>query len=96
MILACQEMPPQPQRFPYTTMPRRIAAGHRRLFDSRLEQILQRELCYTSVTRTCKLADIPVAYGVRRVAKVRVVEEVEELAAELELPSLENRELLEQ
>src|ERR1035438_7368408 len=77
--------------------PANIRRGIIRLIESRLEQILQRELCNTSITRIRESSErSAVADTGIRIAKVRVVEEVEEFTSELDLPKFMNRELLEQ
>ena len=66
------------------------------LVDSRLEQILQRELGDASGVCTRKLSECSVANTGIHAVEIRMVEEVEEFAAELDLPKFVNRKFLEQ
>src|ERR1039458_10089453 len=76
--------------------PANIRRGIIRLIESRLEQILPREVCSTSITRIRESSErSAVADAGIRIAKVRVVEEVEEFTSELDLPGFINRQLLE-
>lgn len=79
---------------------RRCLAGSRRGIDRlsscALEQKLERELRHATVTCAGKCTFVAIGYVVARVAKVRMVEEVEELAPELDFPKLVDREFLKQ
>src|SRR5580658_5876787 len=61
-----------------------------------LEKIFQRELHDARVTRRLQLSKCAVAYRVVRVVEIRVVEQVEEFAPELNLSEFMDGELLEQ
>lgn len=63
----------------------------------RLEEVFERELCNAAIAGAGKSSERrAVADAAVGIAKVRVIEEVEELAVEFEFAQFANRELLEQ